>query len=52
MIVYTIEDVADILKVSVYTVRNYIKDGKIKAIKNMGSIRVSEGELNKFIEKE
>lgn len=50
MKVYTVEEIASILKVSTFTVRNYIKDGKLIAIKTGGAIRVSEDNLKAFIE--
>lgn len=50
MKVYTVEEIADILKVSTFTVRNYIKDGKLIAIKTGGAVRVSEENLKAFIE--
>ena len=48
MKVYSVEDVARILNISIYTVKNYIKDGRIKTM-NMGVIRISEKALDDFI---
>lgn len=50
MKVYTVEEIAEILKVSTFTVRNYIKDGRLIAIKTGGAVRVSEENLKSFIE--
>jgi len=49
MKIYTREEVAEILKVSVYAVRDYIKSGKLKTVANMGNIRITEEALNEFI---
>lgn len=45
---YTAKEVADILKLNERTVRNWINDGKIKAVKLNSEWRVSEEELNKI----
>ena len=47
--VYTVEDVADILKVCANTIKNYIREGKIKKINNIGSVRITHTELEKFL---
>ena len=47
--VYTIDEVAEILKVCRQSVRNYINTGKLKKIKDAGAIRVEHSELEKFI---
>jgi len=52
MKVYTVEEIAEILKVSTFTVRNYIKSGKLKAINTGGAVRVSEENLKAFIDGE
>lgn len=48
---YTVEEVKDILKVSLETVRRYVRSGKLPAIK-LGNkyIRIEKGELVKFLE--
>lgn len=48
MKVYTVEEVAEILRVSVTTVKGYISSGKLIAA-NSGAIRVSEENLKKFL---
>ena len=54
MRVYNVQEIANILKVSTYTVKNYIKDGLIRTItgEKGRAIRVSEKELQRFIEGE
>jgi excisionase family DNA binding protein len=47
--IYTIDEVAEILKVCRQSVRNYINTGKLKKIKDTGAIRIEHSELEKFI---
>lgn len=47
--VYTLEEVADILKVTKRSLYNYIQAGKLKAIKVGRYWRVSEESLKAFI---
>lgn len=47
--IYTLDDVASILKIDRETVKNYIRKGLIKKIDKMGSTRVTHTELEKFI---
>lgn len=49
MKVYTVEEVAEILKVSIYTVKNLIREKKIKTLE-LGVLRVSEKALNDYLE--
>ena len=46
----TLEEVADLLRVSVRSMYRYIKDGKIKATK-IGYWRIQRKHLEEFIEK-
>ena len=46
---YTPREVAEVLKYSLKTIRNYINEGKIKSIKVLGSNRVTESELARLI---
>ena len=46
---YTLEELTDLLNVTVYTLRNYVKSGKLKAAKIGGKWRVSEENLKKFV---
>jgi len=48
MKLYTIKQVSEMFQVSEQSVRRWIKNGKLKAIK-IGYIRISEEELNSFI---
>lgn len=43
-----VNQVAFILKVHPLTIRRYIKEGKLKAIKVGGNIRIKESQLNEF----
>ena len=45
---YTVKQVAIILKVHPLTIRRYIKDSKLKAIKAAGNIRVSKAAIDEF----
>lgn len=47
---YTLEEVGEILKISVITLRKYIKQGKIKAIKIGKHWRVTEDNLQAFLD--
>ena len=47
---YTPEEVAEILKVTRRTIYNYIKSGDLKAVKMGKYWRVSEANLQDFIE--
>ncbi len=48
--IYTLQEVADYLKVTRQTIYNYVKAGKLKANKiGAQQYRVTEKELQKFI---
>lgn len=47
---YTVEEIADQLRVSIYTVREWIKAGKLEAVKVGKHYRVSETQLNNYLE--
>ena len=47
--VYTLKEVADIIKVTRRTLYNYIKDNKLKAVKIGKHWRVSEQSLQEFL---
>lgn len=49
---YTLEEVAAILGVSVRTMHTYVKTGKIRAVKIGGSWKVSTKNLQQFIDGE
>ena len=47
---YTVEEVKDILKVSLETVRRYVRSGKLPAIKLSNKyIRIEKGDLDIFL---
>ncbi len=46
---YTVEQVADLLKVHWQTVLNYIKSGKLKAVKLGKGYRISKEAIDDFI---
>lgn len=46
----TLQEAADILKVSTRSVNRYIEAGRLKASK-LGTWRIKESELEKFLEK-
>ena len=48
---YTLQEVADILKVSRQTIYNYVTAKKLKATKYGKEYRVTEENLKEFIEK-
>ncbi len=48
--VYTLEEVAEILKVSIATVRKLIEDKTLKAFKVRGQWRVKKEDLDRYIE--
>lgn len=49
--VYTAEEIAETLQVTLRTVYNYIKDGRLKAVKLGKYWRVTEQQLNDFLTK-
>ena len=46
---YTVKEVAEKLKVSEGTVRNYLSSGKIKYVKFLGNTRIAKEELERHI---
>lgn len=47
---YSVKQVAILLKVHPLTIRRYIKDGKLKAVKIAGNIRIPQSYLDDFSE--
>lgn len=45
---YTVKQVAFILKVHTLTVRRYIREKKLRALKIAGGVRITEEDLQKF----
>lgn len=48
-IYYTVADVANILKLNQQTVRNWIDDGKIHAIRVGRRVRITKAEFDRFL---
>lgn len=48
---YTMPEVAEILKVTLQTVRNFIERGELVATRLGGAVRIAESDLKAFIEK-
>jgi len=48
----TPQEVSDLLQVSVYTVRRWIKQGQLPAYKVGRLWRIKEGDLNKWLDKQ
>ncbi|MCK9467617.1 MAG: helix-turn-helix domain-containing protein [Candidatus Absconditabacterales bacterium] len=48
---FTIQEVAEALKVTVQTVRNWIKSGELNSVKLKHSIRITEADLKDFVSK-
>lgn len=46
----TAKDVADILKLNILTVYEYIRTNKLKAVKFGRTYRIEDKDLNKFVE--
>ena len=49
---FNVNQVAFILKVHPLTIRRYIKEGKLKAVKAAGNVRIKESDLANFNSKE
>jgi excisionase family DNA binding protein len=49
-IIYTVEEAAEKLKVSTFTIREYLKSGKIKGFKIGNGWRIKESELEAFVD--
>jgi excisionase family DNA binding protein len=45
----TTEDIAEQLQISVYTVRRYIRSGKLRSVKLEGSYRIRRTEFERFL---
>jgi len=48
--IFTPEDVAEFLKVSKLTVYNYIKQGKLNAVKRGGKWYITNKDIDRFLE--
>lgn len=47
---FTVKEVAKLFKCDPQTVRRYIKDGLLKALRLKGEYRIKEEDLNAFLE--
>ena len=47
---YTVQEVSDMLRLSVITLYKYIKEGQLSAIEFGGHYRISKSELESFID--
>ncbi|KAA5805957.1 MULTISPECIES: helix-turn-helix domain-containing protein [Thermoanaerobacterium] len=47
---YTVQEVAEMFKVNIHTVYRWIKEGRLNAVKVGDLVRITESELNKFID--
>lgn len=47
----TAKEVADILKLNIMTIYEYIRNGKLQAVKFGRNYRIDEEDLNKFIKR-
>jgi len=47
---YTSEDIAEMLELSVDTIRRYIREGKLPAIRLGGAYRIKREDFERFIE--
>ena len=50
--IYTVREVAKILKITEGTMRNYLSQGKINYIKVLGNTRITQKELERLINPE
>ena len=50
MVVYTPEEIADMLKINIQTVRRYLRTGKLRGAKFGKQWRISEKQLEEFFE--
>lgn len=49
MEMYTVQEAAELLKITEGTLRNYLSDGKIKHVKVFGNTRITKEELERHI---
>lgn len=49
MEMYTVQEVAEMLKITEGTLRNYLSKGQIKHVKFLGNTRITREELEKHI---
>lgn len=49
---YTTDEVASVCRVTVWTVREWIKDGKLKGLKRGRSYLINENDLKAYLEEQ
>ena len=49
-LLYTVKEVAQILKVNPHTVRRWIREGKIQSVKIENNVRITNASFQKFLE--
>lgn len=47
---YTVNQAAIVLKIHPLTIRRYINEGKLKAVRVGGNVRIAVGDLRSFVE--
>ncbi len=50
MKIYTSKELAEMFQCDIQTIRRYIKDGKLKALRFGKEYRITQEQLDKFIE--
>lgn len=48
---FTVFEAAKIIKVHPITIRRYIREGKLKAMRAAGNIRIAKADLNEFTQR-
>ena len=51
MVYFTVDEVAEALRVNPQTIRRYLQIGKLSGVKLQGSWRISDADLQNFIER-
>ena len=51
MVYFTVDEVVETLRVNPQTIRRYLRSGKLSGVKLQGSWRISDADLQNFIER-
>lgn len=51
MTYFTVDEIAETLRVNPQTIRRYLQSGKLNGVKLQGSWRISDADLQNFIER-
>ena len=51
MVYFTVDEAAETLRVNPQTIRRYLQSGKLSGVKLQGSWRISDADLQNFIER-